>query len=90
MSNTNAADAALISNISERDSAKDVEQLDDILRTFINETNKIENRFGKAVKKLMLGSLLNFRFRGTTMSYDEFLITLENIIIDKVAAVPTL
>ena len=41
-----------------------------------------------AVKKLMLESQLNFRFRGTTMSYDELLIALENI-IDKVATVPT-
>ena len=39
-----------------------MEQLDDILRTFTNEMNKFENRFGKirdeekmlAVKKLML------------------------------------
>ena len=54
--------AALISNISERDRAKDVEQVDDVLRTFINETNKFVNRFGTirddekmiAIKKLML------------------------------------
>ena len=32
---------------------------------------------------------MNFRFRGTTISYDELLIALENIIIDKVATVPT-
>ena len=59
--------AALISNISEKDRAKDVEQLDDILRTFTNEMNKFKNRFGEiwdeekmlAVKKLMLESLLN-------------------------------
>ena len=44
MSGTNAAYAALISNGTEQ---KDVEQLDDILRTFINETSKLENRFGK-------------------------------------------
>ena len=66
--------AALISNISERDRAKDVEQFDDILRNFINETNKHEERFGNirdeeqilAVKKLMPENLLNYRFRGTT------------------------
>ena len=83
----------MISNISERDRAKDVEQFDDILRTFINETTKFENRFGTirdeekmpAVKKLMPQSLLNFRFRGTTMCYDELLIALEKIIIDNVA-----
>ena len=44
---------------------------DAILRTFVNETNKFENGFGKirdeeqmlAVKKLMPESLLNYRFR---------------------------
>ena len=41
-----------------------------------------------AVKKMMLESLLNFRFRGMTMSYDEHLIALENI-IDNVATVLT-
>ena len=34
------------SNISGRDRAKDVEQFDDILRNFINETNKYEGRLG--------------------------------------------
>ena len=66
-SDKNSAYAALISNISEKDTAKDVEQLDDILRTFIDEMNKNENTFGKirdeekmfAVEKLMLESLLN-------------------------------
>ena len=32
----------------------------------------------------MLESLLNYRFRGTTLSFEELLIALENIIIDKV------
>ena len=94
MSGTNSA---LISDNSERDRAKYVEQFDDVLRTFISETNKFENRFGiirdeemmLAVKKLMLESLLNFRFRGRTMSCSELLVSLENIIIDKVATVPT-
>ena len=45
-SDRSSAYAALISNISERDSAKDVEQFDDILRNFINETNKYEGRSG--------------------------------------------
>ena len=35
-------------------------------------------------KKMMPESLLNCRFRGTTLPHDELLITLENIIIDKV------
>ena len=78
MSDKNSAYAALISNISERVRAKDVEQFDDILRTFINDTNKFENRFGTirdeekmlAVKKMMLESLLNYRFRGTTVSHN--------------------
>ena len=93
----NSAYAALTGNICESDRAKDVEQFDDILRTFTNEMNKFENRFGKirdeekmlAVKKLMPESLLNYRFRGTTMSYSEFIVALENIIVDKVATVPT-
>ena len=96
MSDKSSAYAALISNISEKDRARGVEQLDDILGTFTNEMNKFENRFGKirdeekmlAVKKLMPESLLNYRFRGTTMSYSELIVALENIIIDKVATVP--
>ena len=46
MSGNNSAHAELVCNISERDRAKDVEQFDDILKTFNNETNKFENRFG--------------------------------------------
>ena len=46
-SDRSSAYAALISNISERDRAEDVEQFDDILRNFIDETNKYEGRFGK-------------------------------------------
>ena len=73
-----------------------MEQFDDILRTFTNEMNKFENRFGKirdeekilAVKKLMPESFLNYRFRGTTMSNSELIVALENIIIDKGATVP--
>ena len=67
MSDKKSAYAALISNISEKDRAKDLEQFDDILRTFINEMNKFESRFGAirdeekmlAVKKLVPESLLN-------------------------------
>ena len=44
-SDRSSACAALISNISERDRAKDVEQFDDILRDSINETKKYEGRF---------------------------------------------
>ena len=81
MSDKNSAYAAVISNISGKDRAKDVEQFDEILRTFKNEMNKFEHRFGKirdeekmlAVKKLMPESLLNNRFRGTTMSYSELI-----------------
>ena len=77
-SDKSSAYAALVSNINERDRAKDVEQFDDVLRNFKNEMTKFENRFGKirdeekvlAVKKLMPESLLNYRFRGTAMSYD--------------------
>ena len=89
-----SAYAALISNISARDRAKDVEQFDDILRNFINETNNYEGRFGKirdegrtlAVKKFMPESFLNNRFRGTTLPYEKLLIELEKIIIDKVTS----
>ena len=42
-----------------------------------------------AVKNLMPESLLNYRFRGTAMPYDELIIAQENIIIDKVSTVPT-
>ena len=85
MADKNSACAALVSNIFERDRATEVEQFDDILRTFINQTNNFENRFGTfrdeekmlALKKLILQSLWNFRFCGTTMSYNEFLIALE-------------
>ena len=74
-----------------------MEQFDDILKTFINETNKFEKGFGKirdeeqmlAVEKLMLESLLNFRFRGATLKYEELLIALENIIIEMVSTTPT-
>ena len=98
MSDKNSAYAALISNISVKDRAKDVEQFDDILRTFINEMNKFESRLGAirdeekmlAVKKLMPGSLLNYRFRGTTMSYSEIITALGNINVDnKVSTVPS-
>ena len=90
-SEKSSANASLVSNISEKDRARDVEKFDDILRAFKNEMTKFENRFGRiqdeekvlAVKKLMPESLLNYRFRGTAMSYDELIIALENIIIDK-------
>ena len=37
-----------------------------------------------AVKRLMPESLLHYRFRGTTLPYEELLIALENIIMDNV------
>ena len=46
-SDRSSAYAALTSSIKERDRAEDVEQLNDILRNSINETNKFEGRFGK-------------------------------------------
>ena len=74
-----SAYAALASNVSERDRAKDLEQMDDILRTVVNETNKCQNRFGKVRDvELMLYSPLNFTLRGTTLK-----------IVDKVSKVPT-
>ena len=97
MSDNISANAALISNISEKDRAKDVEQFDDILRTFITDMNKFESRFGVtrneekmlAVKKLMPESLLNYRLRGTTKPHSEIINALENIIVDKVSTVPS-
>ena len=85
------------SSASERDRAEDARQVDNILRTFINETKKFENRFSKvrdvekmlAVQMLMLESLLNFRFRGATLKHEESLVALENVIIDTVATAPT-
>ena len=72
-----------------------MEQLDDILRAFVNEKNKFGNRSGQirdeekmaAVKKLMLESPLNFRVRVTTLTDEELLIALENIIIEWVSTV---
>ena len=63
-----------------------------ILRNFINEPNKHEGRFGNirdeekilAVKKLMSESLPNQRFRGTALPDEKLLISLENIIREKV------
>ena len=87
-----SAYAVLISNISQRDLAKDVEQFYDILRNCINETNKYEGMFGKirveeetlTEKNLMLEGLRNYRFRETTLPYEEWRIALQNIIMDKV------
>ena len=46
-SDRSSACAALVSYASEKDREKDVEQFDDILRTFTKEMNKFDNRFGK-------------------------------------------
>ena len=97
MSDTSSAYALPISNISGRERAEDAEQFDDILKTFIDGAGKLVGGFGMirgegemfAVKNWMAESLLNFSFRGTTMSRDQSTIALENIIIDKVATVPT-
>ena len=71
MSDKSSAYAALISNIFEKDRAKDVEQFDDILRTFTNEMNKFESRFGKirdeekmlAVKKKKAGKFTELQIQ---------------------------
>ena len=73
-SDQNSSHAALISNIRERDRAKDVEQFDDIVRTFTSKqqlrtVRKIRDQGEMlAVKKLMLEKLLNFRFDRTTLT----------------------
>ena len=41
------------------------------------------------VKKLLPESLLNYRFRGTKMSYCDLIIALEKRIVDKVSTVPS-
>ena len=51
------------------------------------DTAQSEMKKRCTVKKLMPESLLTNRFRGTTMSYSELLVALENIVIDKVATV---
>ena len=64
-----------------------MEQFDDILRTFINERHKFENRFGKSRdedKVLAVKRLLNFILSGTTISHDG----LHHIIVDKVSTAP--
>ena len=64
-SDRSSAYAALISNISESDRAKDLEQFDDILRNFINKTNKYEGRFGKSrdeEKILSVKNMMHERF----------------------------
>ena len=95
MSDTNSAHAPLISNISFRDRTKEMVQFDDIWRTFINETNKFENRFGiirdeekmLEVAKLMFEACYNSdseerRCRTANLSF-------ENVIFEKVTTVPT-
>ena len=67
MSDRNSVYAALISNIRNRDRAKDAEHLHDVLR-FINDVNEIESRFGKIRNDEKTESLLNNRFRGASVS----------------------
>ena len=67
-----------------------------MLRTFIHEANKYEQQVWQdhdedttlAVKKLIPESLLSYRFRGTTMTYDELITARENVIFDEVMTVP--
>ena len=47
---THSAYALLISNISDRDRARDVGHFDGILMTFINDVDQVENRLGKTSK----------------------------------------
>ena len=86
-SDKRSAYTAQISNNIERDRARDVEQVDGVRRSFVNEAVKFENRFGKITheaKMLAVDEILvNFRFRGTTLKYDELIVALENIIIQQ-------
>ena len=42
------------------------------------------------MKKLMSESLLNYSFRGTTLSYEELIITIEYMIVDKITTISNL
>ena len=80
MSAIKSACVALISNIAERDRVKDVQQFDDILRTFVDETNKFENPFGKIRDEEMMFAVRKLTpVCGAMMSYNELLSSLENI-----------
>ena len=76
-----SAYAALISNISEKGRAKDVEQFGDILRTFINEMNKFECRFGATRDEEKIPTETNSSDLGTkhlTSERSEMLMRLVN------------
>ena len=89
---THSTCAALIGDVSHRDLAKDADHFDDILGTSIYETSKSQSWVCKIrdeqktlpVKKLMPKSLLIHKFRDATVTYDELITALENIIIDKI------
>ena len=54
-----------------------MEHFDDIFRNFTNETYKYKGRFGNIrdeEKILAVKMMPNYRFRGATFSYEEFLI----------------
>ena len=91
-SDRSSAYAALISSISECDRAKYVSNSmtssrnshhrDEEVRRKVWENSR--RREDHCSEKLMPESLLNYRLRGTTLPYEELLIALENITIDKV------
>ena len=95
MSDTNSAHAALISNISERDRTKDMLQFHDIWRTFINETNKFENRFGIIRDKEKMLEVAKLMFEASYNSDSEERrcrtanLSFENVIFEKFTTVPT-
>ena len=74
-----------------------MEHFVDILTTFINDVNKSHHIFGKptneestlADNKLMCESLLNYGFRGTTLSYEELIIAIGEI-VDRTTTVSNL
>ena len=43
-----------------------------------------------AVKKLTSESLLDYSFRGTTLSYEELIIAIEYMIVDKITTISNL
>ena len=67
------------------------------MRTVIKETSKFDNRIGKirdaekmpSQELLMHVSLLNFRFHGAVLKYEDVGVASENIMDDNVSTVPT-
>ena len=80
----------LISNISERDRAKEVEHVGDVLRTIMNQVRQDQGRGEHARSQACARERAELQVSNTTMAYDELITTLENIMLDKVMTAPFL